>query len=115
MKRGDECERYRLAGLVAGLRTGGAVGDAFEQRVGIGLEPQRLAVAGGLRGVDATPVAVEGRLPLSRSMFRQRLVAIRYSQERSAERSSNDSNAFHAERSVSCTASSASCTWPRIR
>jgi hypothetical protein len=48
-------------------------------------------------------------------MFRQRLVAIRYSQERSVERSSNDAKAFHADTSVSCTASSASCTWPRIR
>jgi hypothetical protein len=50
MERGEESERYRLAGLVAGLRTCCAVDDAFEQRVGIGLEPQHLAVAGRLRG-----------------------------------------------------------------
>src|SRR5581483_12472074 len=49
MKRGEERERYRLAGLVAGLRTGRAVDDAFEERVRIRLEPQHLAVAGGLR------------------------------------------------------------------
>ena len=49
MERGEERERYRLAGLVAGLRTGRAVDDALEQRVGIGLEPQHLAKAGGLR------------------------------------------------------------------
>ncbi len=55
MKRGEERERYRLAGLVAGLRTGRAVDDAFEQRVGIGLEPQHLAVAGGLRGGGCQP------------------------------------------------------------
>ena len=55
MKRGEERERYRLAGLVAGLRTGRAVDDAFEQRVGIGLEPQHLAVAGGLRRGSCHP------------------------------------------------------------
>ena len=49
MKRSEERERYRLVGLVAGFRTGRAVDGAFEQRVGIGLEPQHLAIAGGLR------------------------------------------------------------------
>ena len=66
MKRGEERERYRLAGLVAGLRTGRAVDDAFEQRVGIGLEPQHLAVAGGLRGGGCRPG------PPSRGVYRCR-------------------------------------------
>ena len=42
MKRGEERERYRLTGLVAGLRTGRAVDDPFEQRVGIRFEPAHL-------------------------------------------------------------------------
>ena len=43
-----ERQRDRLVGLVARLRSGGMVGDALEQDVGVGLEPDRLAVAGWL-------------------------------------------------------------------
>ena len=41
----DERQRDRLLGLVARLRSGRVVGDALEQHVGVGLEPDRLAAA----------------------------------------------------------------------
>ena len=44
----DERQRDRLFGLVARLRSGSLVGDAVEQDVWVGLEPDRLAVAGRL-------------------------------------------------------------------
>lgn len=49
------------------------------------------------------------------AMSRQTLVAIRYSQVRSAERPWNPSNLDHARTMVSCTASSASKAEPSIR
>ena len=48
LEAGDERERDRLAQLVARLRAGRGVGDALQQRVRVGLEPQRLAAAGRL-------------------------------------------------------------------
>ena len=50
-----------------------------------------------------------------RSMSRQTLVAMRYSQERTAERPSKLSAFFQARTIVSCTASSASNADPSIR
>ena len=47
LHRGNEREPDRLACLVARLRLGGAVRQAFEQDVRIGLEPDRLADTGG--------------------------------------------------------------------
>jgi hypothetical protein len=44
----DEGQRHRFAGLISCFGTRGGVGQVTEQRVGIGLEPQRLAAAGGL-------------------------------------------------------------------
>jgi len=54
------------------------------------------------------------RCPL-RSMSRHTLVAMRYSQDRNAERPSNRSRARQARTRVSCTASSASKVEPSIR
>jgi hypothetical protein len=54
------------------------------------------------------------RLP-ERTMFRQRLVATRYSQVRSDERPSNLPSPCHAASSASCSASSASWIEPRMR
>jgi hypothetical protein len=48
-------------------------------------------------------------------MSRQTLVAIRYSQDRTAERPSNESAFFQARTMVSWTASSASKAEPSIR
>ena len=56
-----------------------------------------------------------GRLLAARSMFRQRLVAMRYNQVRIAARPWKPLSPRHAAVSVSCTASSASATEPRIR
>ena len=53
--------------------------------------------------------------PVSRSVFRHRLVAILYSQERIEARSSNWPSPRQAASSVSCSVSSASWTEPRIR
>ena len=76
-------------GLVAGLGPGGDVRHALEQRVGVGLEPQRTRRSGSARAAGTTAVARScGRRAPSRSAFRQRLVAIVYSQARSEERPS---------------------------
>ena len=48
LKADDERQRDRLFRLVARLRSGSLVGDALEQDVWVGLEPDRLAVAGRL-------------------------------------------------------------------
>ena len=56
-----------------------------------------------------------GRRLADRSAFRQRLVAIRYSQVRSELRCSKPRSPRHADSRVSCTASSASCADPRMR
>ena len=51
LQAGDEGEPDRLLGLVAGVGAGGAVGQALEQRVGVRLQPDRLAPARRLRRV----------------------------------------------------------------
>ncbi len=51
LQPGNERERHGLLGLVAHLGAVGAVGHALEQGVGVGLEPDRLAPARGLRRV----------------------------------------------------------------
>jgi hypothetical protein len=73
----DKGQRRRFLGLVAGVRTRGVVGDAVEQDVGVGLEPDRLGAAcrlgdrrhspGLLRAASARPQRVErtvGRDPV---------------------------------------------------
>jgi hypothetical protein len=51
LQAGDEGEADRLLGLIANIGAGGAVGQALEHRVGVGLQPDRLAPAGRLRRV----------------------------------------------------------------
>ena len=63
----------------------------------------------------AAVFGVRGLRPLARSAFRQRLVAIRYSQVRSDARPSYWPSPRQAASRVSCSMSSASCTEPRIR
>jgi hypothetical protein len=67
-------------------------------------------------GGEAGPRSIgSARRCLPRSMSRQMLVAIRYSQERTLDRPSKPSAARQARSSVSCTASSASKPEPSIR
>ena len=67
-------------------------------------------------GGDAGPRSIGSARRFSpRSASRQTFVAIRYSQDRSDDRPSNPSAAFHARSMVSCTASSASKADPSIR
>ena len=96
----------------SGPRARARVGDPLQQLVGVGLEPGRLALAGGARAAG-TSGAAGGRRPASRSVFRQRLAAIRYSQP--ASRPAPQLRPGQAATSVSCSASSASCTDPSIR
>ncbi len=49
LEPGDEGQAHGLPGLVAGVGAVGAVGQALEQRVGVGLQPDRLAPARRLR------------------------------------------------------------------
>jgi hypothetical protein len=49
LKADDECQRDRLLGLVARLRPGSLVRDAVDERVRVGLEPDRLAPVRRLR------------------------------------------------------------------
>ena len=58
----DERQRDRLLGLVARLGAGSVVRDPLEQHVGVGLEPDRLAVAGRL-GHLGHPLQVSGAAP----------------------------------------------------
>ena len=118
LQPGHERQRERLPGLVAGLGTGRGVGQVVEERVRVGLQPQRLAPAGWARAGGSEyryRLAVSGRRPVSRSAFRHRLVAILYSQARIEARSSNPSSPRQAASRVSCSMSSASWTEPRIR
>jgi hypothetical protein len=48
LQGGHEGQRHRFADLIARFRPGGSVGQLAEQHVGIRLEPERLAAAGGL-------------------------------------------------------------------
>src|SRR5205823_3360016 len=60
LKTNDECQGYRLLGLVAGLRSGSFVRDSIEEHVGIGLEPDRLApacLAGGAGSHASRPAS----------------------------------------------------------
>jgi hypothetical protein len=52
LERGHECERDGFARFVACLGPGCVVVWAVEQDVGVGLEPDRLAAAGGLGWFD---------------------------------------------------------------
>jgi hypothetical protein len=52
LQGGDEGQFDRLGGLVAGLWARCGVGDAFEQVIGVGLQPCDLAAAGGIRGAE---------------------------------------------------------------
>jgi hypothetical protein len=52
LQRRHECERDRLPRLVACLRPGRRVGETLEQRIRIGLEPDRLHHPGGLGRVE---------------------------------------------------------------
>jgi len=55
LQTNDERQRDRLPGLVTGLRSRSCVGDALEQDIGVGLNPDRLAVPGWL-GQAAQPL-----------------------------------------------------------
>jgi hypothetical protein len=59
MECGEEGERDRFTGLIAGVRFGAGVGDPFEQRVRVGLEPQCRGVAGGLGRDERQPRAAQ--------------------------------------------------------
>ena len=110
LQRGDERQRDGLAGLVPGLGAGRAVGEPLEEEVRVGLEPDHLAQPGGLGRVKPGRRRAHPRAPAAaRSAFRQRLVAIRYSQVRIEERPSKPPRPCQAASRVSCSASSASC------
>ena len=66
LQAGDEGEADRLLRLVAGVGPGGAVGQALEQRVGVGLQPDRLGPARRLRGVGGRVSAEHGSRPAGR-------------------------------------------------
>ena len=116
LQRGDERQAQRLLGLrelgrVASLECGSTCASGIgSSHVTSG------SVFSVLSGVP-TSVSSIGRArrwrPLSMSM--QTFVAIRYSQDFSAERPSKRSMLRHARSIVSCTASSASKDEPSIR
>ena len=68
----DEPQLDRLLGLVASLRPGSLIRNAAEQGVGVGLQPHRLGVAGGLghlgpalqilRAAPGRPERIEGAI-----------------------------------------------------
>ena len=110
----DERELDRLPGLVARRRPRERSGMSSSSTSGYGSSQ-----TGSVRRVGSSASAMAGtslgRRERARSAFRQRLVAIRYSQERTDARPSNASRLRQAASSVSCTRSSASCTEPRMR
>jgi hypothetical protein len=65
--------------------------------------------------MSATFHGMAGRRFIDRRMLRHRLVAIRYSQVRSEARSSKPPRFCQADRSESCSASSASWNDPSMR
>ena len=80
-----------------------------------GARPARRGGSGAGASNGGSGGSGRGRRPLSRSAFRQRLVAIRYSQVRSPARPSYWPRPRQAASRVSCSTSSASWTEPRIR
>src|SRR6266702_2131356 len=48
LQGGDEGQRHRFPDLIPRLGSRGGIRQVAEQRVGVGLQPQRLAAAGGL-------------------------------------------------------------------
>ena len=56
----DERQGDRLLGLVARLGSGGFVRDAIEQRIGVGLEPDRLGPARGLGHLGHAAASLPG-------------------------------------------------------
>ena len=114
LQGGDKGQRHRFSGLVPRLGSRGGIRQVAEQRVGVGLQPQRLAAAGGLGQRDLRR-GQRSRRELARRWFRHLLVAIACSQVRSDERSSNRSSPRQAAIIVSCSMSSASAAEPRIR
>ena len=104
----------RTAAISAGSPWSGTTRES-----GIGVTQRSSAGCGRMyvsTGGDAGPRSMGSARRFSpRSVSRQTLVAIRYSQERSEDRPSKPSAAFHARSIVSCTASSASKADPSIR
>ena len=116
LQGGDEGQRDGFQGLKPGVGSGCTVGEPLQQDVGVRLEPERLAQPGGLGRVRPGGGAlISGRRLADRSASRQRLVATWYSQVRTEARPSNPARPCQADSKVSCSASSASCTEPRIR
>ena len=116
LQGGDEGQRDGFQGLKPGVRSGCAVGEPLEQDVGVGssqsTSPSRVGAGGSSPGGGAL---ISGRRLADRSASRQRLVATWYSQVRTEARPSNPARPCQADSKVSCSASSASCTEPRIR
>jgi len=70
LERSEERERDGLLGFIASVGTRRGVGHAFEQRIGVGLEPCELAKPGGWGGSNASPADPGcARRPESRSWF----------------------------------------------
>ena len=106
----DSLDSYRASG------PGALSAKPVEQVIWVGLEPEHLAEPGRLRRVSPAGGAVTGgRRRADRSASRHRLVATRYSQVRTEARPSNPARPCQADSKVSCSASSASATEPRIR
>ena len=100
---------YRASGPAA------ASGRSSRNRSGYGSSHTTSPSRDGSGGSTSSDRLIAGLRLAARSMFRQRVVAIRYIQVRTDARPSNCRRPCQAVTSVSCSASSASATEPRIR
>ena len=118
---GSNCSAVTNASDIASLasyRASGpadASGSSSISRSGYGSSQSTSLIRDGSGGSTPVGRVIADRRLADRRMFRQRVVAIRYIQVRTEARPSNCPRLRHAVTRVSCSASSASATEPRIR